>query len=230
MTPPKKDLYRTLGIRPNSSAETVKKAYRKKAMKYHPDRNPGDEAAAAEYHAVQLAFDVLSDPDRRARYDATGDESAAPTGSAESDVLNTLHPIVMAVLAELGSADPESVVKVDVVAEVAKRLDSQIKTVEQTAEEFERRRRTLAAAVGRITRGGAPDPLLDAALRNQLAQMDAAVRAIGEDLDKFVRVRNYLKECAYRTDGPAVPFKKKPAPGMFEVVFGGNASSSWGRV
>ena len=66
------NLYETLGVAKNASQDEIKKAYRKLARQYHPDRNPGDEAAEAKFKEVQTAYDVLSDPEKRKQYDAFG--------------------------------------------------------------------------------------------------------------------------------------------------------------
>jgi molecular chaperone DnaJ len=65
-------LYDTLGVAKNASQDEIKKAYRKLARQYHPDRNPGDEASESKFKEVQAAYDVLSDPDKRKQYDAFG--------------------------------------------------------------------------------------------------------------------------------------------------------------
>ncbi|HMC06959.1 MAG TPA: molecular chaperone DnaJ [Solirubrobacterales bacterium] len=66
------DLYSILGVSRNASADEIKKAYRKLARQYHPDRNPGDEQAEEKFKEVQQAYDTLSDPDKRKQYDAGG--------------------------------------------------------------------------------------------------------------------------------------------------------------
>ncbi len=65
-------LYETLGVAKNASQDEIKKAYRKLARQYHPDRNPGDKAAEAKFKEVQTAYDVLSDDAKRKQYDAGG--------------------------------------------------------------------------------------------------------------------------------------------------------------
>src|ERR1700758_4024519 len=64
------DYYKTLGVDKKASAEDIKKAYRKLARKYHPDRNPDDKDAEARFKEVSQAHDVLSDPEKRKQYDS----------------------------------------------------------------------------------------------------------------------------------------------------------------
>ncbi|GAB4246066.1 MAG: J domain-containing protein [Acidobacteriota bacterium] len=72
MTVKYKDYYAILGVDRNASADEIKKAYRKLAKQYHPDRNPGDKQAEERFKEIQEAYAVLSDPERRKQYDALG--------------------------------------------------------------------------------------------------------------------------------------------------------------
>lgn len=67
-----KDLYETLGVSRSATAEEIKKAYRKQAAKHHPDRNPGDKDAEAKFKEASAAYEILSDADKKAFYDRTG--------------------------------------------------------------------------------------------------------------------------------------------------------------
>lgn len=67
-----RDPYDVLGVSTSASAEEIQKAYRKLSKKHHPDRNPGDQQADATYKEVQAAYEVLSDPTRKANYDQYG--------------------------------------------------------------------------------------------------------------------------------------------------------------
>ena len=68
----KRDYYEVLGIQKGASDEEIKKAFRKMAMKYHPDRNQGDKDAEEKFKEVNEAYSVLSDPDKKNKYDRFG--------------------------------------------------------------------------------------------------------------------------------------------------------------
>src|ERR1700739_3214115 len=70
--------YRVLGVKPDASADDIRKSYRKLAKQFHPDLNPGKPQAEARFKSISAAYDLLSDPDKRARYDRGEiDESGA---------------------------------------------------------------------------------------------------------------------------------------------------------
>ncbi len=72
MAEQKRDYYEVLGVAKDASADEIKKAYRKLAMKYHPDRNPGDKEAADKFKEASEAYEILSNPEKRERYDRFG--------------------------------------------------------------------------------------------------------------------------------------------------------------
>ena len=74
----KRDYYEVLGIQKNASEDEIKKAYRTMAKKYHPDLNPNDKEAEAKFKELGEAYEVLSDPDKRARYDQFGHAGVDP--------------------------------------------------------------------------------------------------------------------------------------------------------
>ena len=78
----KRDYYEVLGVEKSASAEEIKKAYRKSAMKYHPDRNPGDQEAEEKFKEIGEAYEVLSDDQKRSRYDQFGFAGVDPNYGA----------------------------------------------------------------------------------------------------------------------------------------------------
>lgn len=71
----KKDFYEILGITKSADAAAIKKAYRKKAIEYHPDKNPGDAAAEENFKKAAEAYEILSDPQKKAKYDQYGHQA-----------------------------------------------------------------------------------------------------------------------------------------------------------
>ena len=74
----KRDYYEILGVSKGASADEIKKAYRKVAMQYHPDRNPGDKASEEKFKEAAEAYEILSDPDKKAKYDRFGHQAFGP--------------------------------------------------------------------------------------------------------------------------------------------------------
>ena len=74
----KRDYYEVLGVDKNADQDAIKKAYRTLAKKYHPDMNPGDKNAEEKFKEVNEAYAVLSDPDKKAKYDQFGHAAFDP--------------------------------------------------------------------------------------------------------------------------------------------------------
>lgn len=105
-----KDYYKVLGVSRNASQKDIKQAYRKLARKYHPDINPGDEAAQEKFKQINEAYEVLSDPEKRRKYNTLGSNwqrgggfnwgGGAPTGDF-SDIFESIF-------SGLGGANPRT--------------------------------------------------------------------------------------------------------------------------
>src|SRR5688500_20060181 len=95
-TTEKRDYYEVLGIAREASLDDIKKAYRKLAVKYHPDKNPGDKDAEEKFKEAAEAYGVLSDEEKRARYDRYGHQGiGGATGlDRKSTRLNSRHLVI----------------------------------------------------------------------------------------------------------------------------------------
>ncbi len=76
----KRDFYEILGVNKSATADEIKKAYRKVAMQHHPDRNPGDKASEEKFKEAAEAYEILSDPDKKAQYDRYGHAGVSGNG------------------------------------------------------------------------------------------------------------------------------------------------------
>ena len=101
----KRDYYEVLGVAKNATAEEIKKAYRKKAIQYHPDKNPGNKEAEEKFKEAAEAYEVLSDADKRARYDQFGHAGVDPNYGAG---LWRIFSRISAIFSVVDSADSKA--------------------------------------------------------------------------------------------------------------------------
>jgi molecular chaperone DnaJ len=107
-----RDYYEVLGVSRTSSPEEIKKAYRKKALQYHPDRNPGDAEAETQFKEAAAAYEVLSNPEKRQRYDRFGHAGvsggAAGAGAGGFRDISDIFSAFSDIFGEAGGARPFS--------------------------------------------------------------------------------------------------------------------------
>lgn len=127
------DHYDILGVRRDAGADEIKRAYRQLARRYHPDANPGDPDAVDHFKQVNHAYEVLSDPDKRQRYDMFGDERAGAGGFADfggiSDLFSSFFGGGMGAQTRTGPARGS-----DVLAEIELTLEEAATGVEREVE------------------------------------------------------------------------------------------------
>ena len=88
----KRDYYEVLGVQKGASSDEIKKAYRKTAKKYHPDLNPNDKVAEEKFKECNEAYEILSDPDKKARYDQFGFAGVDTNyGAGQGGLLKLFH-------------------------------------------------------------------------------------------------------------------------------------------
>src|ERR1035438_10808064 len=96
----KRDYYEILGVPKNASKEDLKKAYRKLAMQYHPDRNPDDKESEEKFKEAAEAYEILNDDDKKARYDRFGHEGVRGRSEEHTSELQSLRHLVCRLLLE----------------------------------------------------------------------------------------------------------------------------------
>ena len=89
----KTDFYELLGVTREADAAEIKKAFRKQALQYHPDRNPGDKQAEEMFKQCAEAYDVLSDTEKRARYDRYGHAAFESGGSGSGPAYGNMDDL-----------------------------------------------------------------------------------------------------------------------------------------
>jgi hypothetical protein len=105
-----RDFYKLLGVEKTANQGQIKHAYRKLAMKYHPDKNPGNEEASDKFKEVSTAYAVLSDPNKKRQYDLHGEEgSVAELGSVNVEDLGTVGRLFGALVSKAGIPVPTEI-------------------------------------------------------------------------------------------------------------------------
>lgn len=105
-----RDFYEVLGVEKSSSELQIKNAYRKLALKYHPDRNPGDHESAEKFKEISIAYAVLSDPNKRRQYDLSGPSGAVVDFEGiDVDQMSGLARVFGALFTKLGVPIPTQI-------------------------------------------------------------------------------------------------------------------------
>lgn len=196
-----KSLYEVLGVRKNATEATIRKRYRKLAAQYHPDRNTGDPEALQRYHEVTEAYEVLSDPERRAEYDRTG-AAGRKRAQYEYDprLLSVLAPMVIQVLQELTHQD--KLREVDVVNSLRVRIDTLLVNLRTQIQSMENAKSRLKVAEKRFKYkdGTEGETLLGAIVRDQLAGLERNIEDVKKEYDTLKKCREYVERCSYQVD------------------------------
>jgi DnaJ-class molecular chaperone len=162
------NLYQILNVQPTASQEEIKKAYRRLAMRHHPDRN-GSSDAMAKMQDIQRAYDVLGDPERRKRYDETGatEDGPSPEKTAKEELAKLF--IAMANSQDADSYDFEKGARSS--------IDGMIRKIEAQILDLRRKLKNTNKARKRLKRKTEGEPFL-------LQVLDAHVRQTQEQITR----------------------------------------------
>lgn len=212
--------YEVIGVRRNSSAKTILKAYRRLAMEHHPDRNPGDEEAAARFEAVQRAYELLRDPARRKRYDETGDASEPrATQHPDAELMAVLGPCLSQVVDQLVEQGKRAE-SVDVVAAMREWLREAKSHRVKIRSKVGRMLTFYRETVARFRREGDDENCFASLARTQVQMLEAQDAQLEREVVLAGRCSDYLDRYGYDFER-MIAGRQVPAYGAMSGSIGG---------
>lgn len=185
--------YDTLGIEPTATQAEIRTAYRRAAMRLHPDRKGASPESVSEFQHVQAAYAVLSDPERRARYDATGDDGKRGDRQAEAEqALAQLFISLIDQTRDLEYTDIKDLARRSIEAQQAQ-LRAQMAAAEKQAAK-------LRATVKRITRTTGKLNIIALAIEQKAAAQERTVASCADNLQLGELIKAILEEYEYQVD------------------------------
>lgn len=194
------DLYRLLKVRRTATPDEITAAYRRLAMQFHPDRNPGDAKAAERFKVIQDAYAVLSDPARRERYDETGDVGEPKT---PNHVFMILGDLLVGALRAAASAGVR-IQDVDLVAKMRQALANGRQRLRASELPIAAELAAWKATLGRfiVAAGTDGENPLEGIARAHVQRLDGQLQALAAELGQIAEVEEYLRTVKYKTDSP----------------------------
>jgi curved DNA-binding protein CbpA len=181
-------LYDDLDIPPDADSATIKAAHRRAVKKHHPDKPEGDRDA---FERVQRAFIVLSDPDRRAKYDRDGDAEEKPDNLAA-------QALKIAIMAFIGAVNAAAR---DPVREANVRIDDQLNQAELGARASEAEAERMIKAKARLNYRGKGDDFLGTMLNKKIADAKANAARIRDEMNILVEAQKRLASYHFDSSG-----------------------------
>lgn len=220
MKPPPRDPYKILGVPRDATTEAIIKAYRRKARELHPDRNPGEDTAAAFQDATD-AYDLLCDPDRRRVYDVDG-VWRDPVDNTMAGIGNTLAHVLNMVWQEMAAMGGTPAI-VDVLDSMKKFIRVTLAQIEKDIARMRKIKGWAAVTADAVTlkkRTGEKerDNFLDRVIRSQEEAKDRELARADEMRTNFRAALDHL-------DGYEYLPKKSDVPTWAEMIQGARAAS-----
>jgi len=187
------DLYAILGVHRKANHGAIQKAFRAMARKCHPDSGGDHEA----FQKIQTAYSVLSDPKRRAKYDATGEIDERKPDNSFAEVVQVMSLALASVIASLAGkgrkADSE-----DVVSHVSKAIAKKVEELHSQRGGLETIRAFIADAADRFTTDDGQDNVIAEIMRANLAQIKKNLEALDHSLEVHKKGVELLKRFRYK--------------------------------
>ena len=187
------DLYALLGVRRNARPETIHAAYRDRSKSAHPDTG-GD---AETFAKIKLAHDVLMDPDRRAKYDATGQYDQNTADNAMAELLSDLAWALDAALSMI--PDGQDATHFDMVEGMRNALKSRLADFAKNRAALEKQRAAFEKLRGRFTVKKGPN-FLDDMIASKIGNIDQAFRQIDLIIPRTQKALYFLEAYSWRQD------------------------------
>lgn len=200
--------YDTLGVSQNATIGEIKRAYRWKAMKYHPDKGGTEE----EFKPIARAYEILTDPDKRKRYDETGDDSDS---KMDEEVVTTIAGVVHEILLSLveRGCDPE---KYDLLKLVDKKLSHCMSEFEEQIRGNTKRADKLRKVAERfeVNEKDTHNLLFDVVMAPVKA-LDVQIAFVTHQLEVITAAKTIINKHTYKFDKD--PNNKQADPGVFQM-------------
>lgn len=188
-------LYDELGVPPDASPSEIDRAYRRRARTAHPDTGGSSEA----FHALSHAYEVLSDPSRRRRYDETGDDRPVRPDNLAAQALAHIEALIESVLESDVPFDD-----VDLVAAVRATLDRQKAEMAVAVADHERRARRAETMAARFHRRGG-DNAIRRVLERRAAEIRDRAAALKREEAAFAMASDLLSDYSFDHEAPSRP-------------------------
>lgn len=207
------DLYAILGVTRDADPETIKAAYRAKAKRLHPDQGGG----ADEFAELQRAYELLSDPQKRARYDETG---SADDGVQDND-REAIGMVCAAFQQAMDAA--QDVARSDIVAGTKQLIRQSQKSCFNQRSGNEAKLRKLRAVHARVKRQGAGPDQIGGLLSQMIRETEGAIKMLDRHAEIHLRSLEIVEDYAYAVEPPAPPTQNAQAMGTLNSAM----SQAW---
>ncbi len=215
------DLYATLGVDKKASSEEIKKAFRRKAKKHHPDTNPGDKEATKHFQEIVLANKILSDPDKRSRYDQTGDTSDQPDNKI-ANLVSILSQVFQNTLGSLLEQHKEPKYQ-DMIQEMKNWITKHLAELAENKKMLAQSKTIIEPMLPKFKVQKSQENLMQEVVKWEMEKLDREIARLVQVEVKMLEALEYLKSCSYSKDKNQVDeFKVMYMGTMVKVQFGFN--------